>query len=112
VRAGLVGAQDLQRIQPRSAIGRSKARQQRHERQDDGDGRQRERIGGAHAEDEFLQQLCGTKRGQRAGTDSNPEPIPIAVGVIPSDKTRRSTSRVRAPSAVRIPISRLRPRTM
>ena len=37
-----------------------------------------------------------------------PTTMPINVGVMPSTMTRPSTSLVRAPSAARIPISRLR----
>ena len=41
-----------------------------------------------------------------------PAAMPMSVGVMPSTTTSRTTSPRRAPSAARIPISRLRPRTM
>ena len=41
-----------------------------------------------------------------------PAAMPTSAGDMPSTITRRRTSAVRAPSAVLIPISRLRPRTM
>ena len=41
-----------------------------------------------------------------------PAAMPMRAGDMPSRITSRSTSLVRAPSAVLIPISRLRPRTM
>ena len=65
--------------------------------------------------DALLQDLQARHRNDHPGFLASVRPlaaaIPISEGVIPSTMTSFNTSAVRAPSAVRIPISRLRPRT-